>query len=193
MPSGIGLPDGTLVAAGKTEYRAPSDLFDSSLSYHKGSNPDGVWADQNHEERFVAWERGTEERSFLWFDTTDLPMDFTKVVLQLYFELGDTTKGPVEIQFAALAKPWDEGVVPSTVGSSFLPAWPPTTEAGITHTGIVPGWVDLNITELVRNWQADPSTNMGIMLSGPVGEKSVVWFYGHNSDAAHQPRLLITR
>jgi hypothetical protein len=41
MPSGIGLPDGTLVASGRTEYQTP--VFKEEIHFSEGNTPISVY------------------------------------------------------------------------------------------------------------------------------------------------------
>lgn len=112
----------------------------------------------------------------LRFDLSSLPEGATvqRAVLVLY--VGERTNGlPLTLDAYELLRPWTERQV--TWASTGTGAWAIAGANGVgsdragqaaasTTAIIAPGWVMLDLTDLVAKWAADGSTNQGILLKG---------------------------
>jgi hypothetical protein len=199
MPSGIGLPDGTLVASGRTEYQTP--VFKEEIHFSEGNTPISVYGSPSGAYmttgRWPASYRNPQryrDAGFLNLDPSQISQDATAVSIELYFESNTTDDRfslPVEVSLSALTEPWFQGA--EIFGtSSTLKTWPAAvviTTGQVSKSGV---WVSFDITDAVKNWQAKPEANFGFMVAGGTGTDYSVWFYT-NQDKDHPPRLLITR
>lgn len=114
-------------------------------------------------------------RPVLWFDVSVIPADaqIKAATLKLYVESRSNTN-PTGVEVRRLLRPWDESVVTWDVALTGEPweeagaGWPSIdcSEAivCIAQLRTAPTWLELDLTELAREWVADPGSNVGILL-----------------------------
>lgn len=113
--------------------------------------------------------------SLLTFDLAPLPANVSIIdaTLRLYVA-GRTAPGPVTLEAVQLLRPWSENYATWQQASANHPwAQAGASGAGSDHRATVEdaqevagsgGWVELDLTDAVRGWQADPLRNRGLLL-----------------------------
>ncbi len=122
------------------------------------------WApDTNYNNDPHFYVRQQDVKSALFkFDVSSInsayPVD--KATLRIYGTFA-TNPNPLTISAYGITDDWD----PTTVTYNSMPAMASTavSETGVTTA---PGWVEIDVTDLVRQWVSDPSTNHGLALAG---------------------------
>lgn len=118
---------------------------------------------------------GGYANSLLTFDLAPLPNDVAVVdaTLRLYVA-GRTAPGAVNLEALQLLRPWSENYATWQQASSNQP-WsaPGAAGVGTDHRAVVEdtqeiagtgSWIELDVTDAVRAWQADPLRNRGLLL-----------------------------
>ncbi len=113
--------------------------------------------------------------SLLTFDLTPLPAEVAVVDATLrLFVAGRTAPGPVTLEAVQLLRPWSGSYATWQWASANQPwAEPGASGVGIDHRAVLEdaqevtgagSWVELDVTDAVRAWQAAPLRNRGLLL-----------------------------
>jgi hypothetical protein len=170
-------PDGTggltgIVAGDQAEYQPLAAA--ETVQFNQGGTPKQVFWMKNHGDKlFATWDDdGYEARGFLYFDAQDVPSNAT-VELELYIGADPDSHFPLELTLSALDVAWDSALIPKS--NAFL-AWPKASAVATSSiSSAKDGWVRFDITPTVDRWRRDPSSNLGLIVSGPTGTKSAAW------------------
>ncbi|MFH1086771.1 MAG: DNRLRE domain-containing protein, partial [Chloroflexota bacterium] len=151
----------------------------------------------------LAARQGDVRTPLLRFDLADVPSGaaIERAVLSLAVR-GRSNPAPLRLDAHPLLRPWDEQIATWTRPTA-LEAWAaPGAQGAERDRAAAPtaqvwleaeqGWVDLEVTEVVRAWAARPAANYGLALRG-VGSTAVQYdLYGaDHPDRALRPRLWV--
>ncbi|MFI6601616.1 DNRLRE domain-containing protein [Nonomuraea sp. NPDC050536] len=130
-------------------------------------------------------------RSFLTFDTTALEgRTLTTATLRLWNQHS----------WSCRSRSWEVWSAPSATRATRWPGPPPIAlrAASIQTTGFgdkcADGWVEADVTELVRDWAKDASRTGSIMLRAADEADSFAWkrFSSADDEPVHAPALSVT-
>ncbi len=133
-----------------------------------------------------------DRKALIKFDLTQqIGLTVTSAKLALYFYYVPSAFGSRTVALSRVTSPWDE----MTVTAANLPSIDSTVIASnvVSYTKL--GWYTWDITDLVRGWMSNPSTNNGVVLY--VTGDSYIWYnanaYSSNytGDVALRPTLTL--
>ncbi|MBI5446005.1 MAG: DNRLRE domain-containing protein [Deltaproteobacteria bacterium] len=152
---------------------------------------------------------GTMYRTVITFDvrTVDRTASIEKATLRLYAEGNAAPTGqPIPVEAYALTEAWTEGTKTgsdkadgatwnkrtsslawTTPGGSYAPSVVGTTSA---PAGFAPGWLEIDVTAVVREWVDRLSVNNGFLLLCRTSD--LPYFTSRNSVNANRPELVVT-
>lgn len=181
-PDGGEAPDPEVFAASTTLYA----VADAVVRSDDPSGQYGTSADLGN-----AWNGTHEERTLVRFDLqSGLPPDaiIDSAILGLYLYKVDVTNtlDTVKIDIDRATSSWTESSV----------SW--NTKPSGTGTGIGIGvnksyeYKNWDITDLAKNWRAEPSLNYGVIVRGPAKGGVYNRYYRSKEYGSNKPRLVIT-
>lgn len=146
----------------------------------------------------TAWTNGgntSNIRSLLQFDLSSIPSSatVTSAKLSLYYKTSASTgdhSGSNESYVRKVISSWDESTVTwdnqpslSTAGQLMLSK----------STSATQDFVDIDVTDLVRDWVAAPSSNFGLMmlLQNESPYRQLAFASGDHTESAKRPKLVI--
>ena len=153
---------------------------------------------------------GTEHRSLIRWDLSDLPADITVngAAVELY-RYEENTENDMQLNLHRVTREWTEGdgdFTPSPGGATWITAtagvaW--TTPGGDYDTTIVgqttlptdmeDGWVRVDATTAVQDWVEGSASNYGLLLLPTSGEWTFHYFHSREAvTATLRPRLVVT-
>ncbi|MCD6291351.1 MAG: DNRLRE domain-containing protein, partial [Anaerolineae bacterium] len=107
-------------------------------------------------------------RSVLWADVSSIPAPYPVDHATLHVWVDSFAGGgsPHELTAHKVLSAWDEATATwntpwSTPGGDYDPTAVGSTTISAADTG---KWVTIDVTSLVQQWVADPSTNLGLLL-----------------------------
>ncbi len=123
---------------------------------------------------------------FLKFKISDIPEDkqITKATLEIYCFLDDF-RG--ELKLWPLLGDWSESSLVVADGINI-----PTSNETRTSEEVVVGWVDTNITQLVKDWYDGSKANYGVRIGGDEGQDGSNAAFRSREFDSNPPRIRVT-
>lgn len=166
-------------------YVQISNSGDPSARSTNFGNSDVLWVNG---EEWVDWGAS---RTLMKFDHTKIPKDTKQIKLKLYLSQLDSRNGyDAKIEVYKITSEWQEQSA----------TWDdqPDFDNGTMYSSIViphsasQGWYDLDITTLVKEWQAGTSVNYGLLLYNTPeysGGGFRIFYSSDSSDTTKRPYL----
>lgn len=160
----------------ETEAVADSGILASDFNTSYGHSPD-------MRVQWNVYEEHPAGYALVRFDLEGLPAGASihTAMLAAHLNVGDGR--PVAVGVHPISAPWDE----LSVTWANQPAYGPPHTTTVVDT--TPGWYEWNVTALLQEWHASPSTHHGLLLAGPDDRHYVRTFSTREGD--HPPRLVV--
>ncbi|NOZ05863.1 MAG: DNRLRE domain-containing protein [Chloroflexi bacterium] len=193
---------------GTTPTLAPgsgSTIFQQGLSNYAGTTDThvSVWFpdETNGEDTILLVRSGDIMAALIKFDVSQFPSYSTmrRATLSLYVT-GSSNDNPLDIAAYRLLRPWSEGQATWKLAGRGRPWGEPganglgndrdSTPADSKTLRAAKTWVELDITDMVRRWVANPSSNYGLVIKG-TGDVAVRYDFASSEypSRSFRPRL----